>query len=216
MLYEYDSIKKTMNNLCGLKNNHANGALIDFGKNNLLCISGDFNKKVELFSISKNNWIDYLSETLIERSNCAFTIIKNRYIFLLFGKNYPTNEYLNTIEYYDLNNNNNKNNNSNAKNSNGWKYLNYKNSNNLIKMNICNGFAINYEDKKIIIVGGFNGLENMDAKYFVQVILDDKDNYDNNYYNCNCNCVVERTDRKFKDIDKNKKYYFNGTNFISI
>ena len=62
-------MKKTMNNLCGLKNNHSNGALIDLGKNNLLCISGYFNKKMELFSISKNNWIDYLSETLIERSN---------------------------------------------------------------------------------------------------------------------------------------------------
>ena len=137
MLYEYDSIKKTMNNLCGLKNNHSNGALIDLGKNNLLCISGDFNKKVELFSISKNNWIDYLPETLIERSNCAFTIIKKRYIFLLFGKNYPTNEYLNTIEYYDINNNNN----INDKNSNGWKYLRYKNCNNLIIQNVRKKFS---------------------------------------------------------------------------
>ena len=199
MLYVYDSAKRTMNKLCSLNNNHSNGALIDFSNNNLLCISGDFNKKVELFSISKNEWNAYLSETLIERSNYAFCLIKKS-IFLLFGKNYPTNEYLNTIEYYDLNNNN----------FNGWKYLNFKNQNNLVKMNICNGIGINYENKKIIVVGGFNGLEKKDEQYFVQVVLDDEDNFENN------NSIVERTERKLKDIDKNKKYYFHGGQIISV
>ena len=200
MLYVYDSVKRTMNKLCNLNNNHSNGALIDFNNNSLLCISGDFNKKVELFSITKNEWNDYLSETLIERSNYAFCLIKNRYIFLLFGKNYPTNEYLNTIEYYDLNNNN----------SNGWKYLNFKNQNNLIKMNICNGIGINYEDKKIIVVGGYNGLEKKDEQYFVQLVLDDEDNFENS------KSYVEMSERKLKDIDKNKKYYFHGGEIISV
>ena len=127
MLYVYDSNKKSIYKLCKLKNNHSNGALIDFGFNNnsLLCISGDFNKKVELYSTSKKEWNNYLTETLIERSNCSFCILKKRFIFLIFGKNYPTNEYLNTIEYYDLNcNKNNK--------LSRWKYLNYQSKNNLI------------------------------------------------------------------------------------
>ena len=200
ILYVYDSNKKSIYKLCKLKNNHSNGSLIDFyfNNNSLLCISGDFNKKVELYSISKNGWNNYLSETLIERSNCSYCILKKRYIFLIFGKNYPTNEYLNTIEFYDLNfNKNNK--------LSGWKYLNYKNKNNLIKMNICNGCGINYNDKKIILFGGYNGLENKDEEYFTQIIFN-KSNSENN----SNGVVIERTNRKFKDIDKNKKYYFNG------
>ena len=200
MLFIFDSIKKTMNKLCCLKNNHSNGALIDFNNDSLLCISGDFNKKVELFSISKNEWKNYLSETLIERSNCAFCILKQRFIFLMFGKNYPTDEYLNTIEYFDLYDNNSK----------GWKYFNYKNNNSLYKMNVCNGNAINFNDKKIIILGGYNGLEKKDEEYFIQIELGEEYNFEIN------NNVLEKTDRKLKDIDKNKKYYFEGGEIIII
>ena len=192
MLYEYDSVKQSMNKLCDLKNNHSNGALIDFSNNSLLCISGDYNKKVELFSISKNEWKNYLSETLIERSNFEFCIIKQRYIFLMFGRNNPTNEYLNTIEYYDLN----------SLNSNEWKYLNYNNKNTLLRMNICNGYGINFNNKKIIICGGYNGFEKEEEKNFIQLILSNDNNFDN--------IIIEKTERKLKDIDKNKKYYFNG------
>ena len=196
LLYVYDSIKNSMNKLCNLNNNHSNGTLINYNNDNLLCISGDYNKKVELFSIDKNEWKNHLSETLIERSNCAHCILKQRYIFLIFGKNYPMNEYLNTIEYYDLYNFNK-----------GWKYLNYKNKNSLIKMNICYGNAINFNDKKIIIFGGYNGFEKKDENNFYQIILDD--NFEENNNN-----IMEETDRKLKDIDKNKKYYFNGGEII--
>ena len=203
ILYVYDSINKTMNKLCNLKNNHSNGALIYLNKNSLLCISGDFNKKVELYSISKNEWKNYLPETLIERSNFPFCIIKERYIFLIFGKNYPTKEYLNTIEYYDLKSNDI---------SNGWKYLNIKNKTNLIKMNICNGCGINFNDKKIVIFGGYNGLENKNEKYFIQISFPYKDSLE---YNFN-SAIIERTSIKLKDIDKNKKYYFNSESNIII
>jgi hypothetical protein len=204
MLYVYDSIKKSIYKLCKLKNNHSNGSLIDFdfNTNNLLCISGDFNKKVELYSSLKKEWNNYLPETLIERSNCSYCILKKRFIFLIFVKNYPTNEYLNTIEFYDLNcNKNNK--------LNGWKYLNYKNKNNLIKMNISYGCGINYDDKKIILFGGYNGLENKDEDCFTQVIFN-KTNSEKN----SSDVIVERTNRKLKDVDKNKKYYFNGGNYL--
>ena len=204
MLYAYDPTKKGMYKLCSLKNNHSNGGLINFNDNSLLCISGDYNKKVELFSISKNEWNDYLSETLIERSNFSFCVINQRFIFLIFGKNYPTNEYLNTIEYYDLKNN--------SKDLTGWKYLNFVNKDNLTKMNICNGYALNFNDKKIILIGGYNGLENKDEQYFTQIILANEDDLKNNVNNT----IIERTERKFKDIDKRKKYYFNGGGNIII
>ena len=201
MLYVYDSIKKSMNKLCNLQNNHSNGAFIDFNEDSLLCISGNYNKKVELFSIIKNEWKNNLSETLIERSNCAFCLFKKRFIFLIFGKNYPTNEYLNTIEYYDLNN----------INITGWKYLNIQNKNNLVKMNICNGYGINFMDEKIILVGGYNGFEKEDEKYFVQIEFGDEYNFENNN-----KIYFEKTDRKLKDIEKNKKYYFNGGQIIKV
>ena len=204
MLYEYNSSKKAMYKLCSLKNNHSNGGLMSFNDNSLLCISGDYNKKVELFSISKNEWNDYLSETLIERSNFSFCIINKRFIFLIFGKNYPTNEYLNTIEYYDLKNS--------GKNLTGWKYLNFVNKDNLLKMNICNGYALNFNDEKIILLGGYNGLENKDEQYFTQIILANTDDLDNNMNKT----IIERTERKFKDIDKRKRYYFNGGGNIII
>ena len=204
MLYAYDPAKKAMYKLCSLKNNHSNGGLISFNENSLFCISGDYNKKVELFSITKNEWNDYLSETLIERSNFSFCVTNQRFIFLIFGKNYPTNEYLNTIEYYDLKNN--------SKDSAGWKYLNFVNKDNLIKMNICNGYALNFNDNKIILLGGYNGLENKCEQYFTQIILANEDDLQNNINNT----IIERTERKFKDIDKRKKYYFNGGGNIII
>lgn len=204
MLYSYDPSKKAMYKLCSLKNNHSNGGLISFNDNSLLCISGDYNKKVELFSISKNEWNDYLSETLIERSNFSFCAVNQRFIFLIFGKNYPTNEYLNTIEYYDLKNN--------IKDLTGWKYLNFVNKDDLTKMNICNGYALNFNDKKIILVGGYNGLEKKNEQYFTQIILANEDDLKNNANNT----IIERTERKFKDIDKKKKYYFNGGGNIII
>jgi hypothetical protein len=201
ILFAYDSIKNSMNKLCNLQNNHSNGTFIDFNTDSLLCISGDYNKKVELFSINKNEWKNYLSETLIERSNCAFCILKKRFIFLIFGKNYTTNEYLNTIEYYDLN----------SMNINGWKYLNIQNKNNLIKMNICNGYGINFNDEKIILFGGYNGFEKKDEIYFIQIEFRDEFNFENNN-----NIYFEKSDRKFKDIDKNKKYYFNSGEIIKV
>ena len=204
MLYSYDPSKKAMYKLCSLKNNHSNGGLISFNDNSLLCISGDYNKKVELFSISKNEWNDYLSETLIERSNFSFCAVNQRFIFLIFGKNYPMNEYLNTIEYYDLKNN--------IKDLTGWKYLNFVNKDDLTKMNICNGYALNFNDKKIILVGGYNGLEKKNEQYFTQIILANEDDLKNNANNT----IIERTERKFKDIDKKKKYYFNGGGNIII
>lgn len=100
--YTYSSLKKSINKLCGLSNNHSNGVLINYS-NDIICISGNYNKKVELYNQSKNEW-NYLPELNIERSNFSACILKNKYLFALFGYNFPMNQYLNTIEYLDLEN----------------------------------------------------------------------------------------------------------------
>ena len=192
LLYIFDSLKKSINKLCNLKNNHSNGNLLYY-ENNLICLSGDFNKKVEIYSIQKNEW-DNLPEMITERSNSGTCIINNKnskYILNIFGYNYPTNEYLNTIEYLDIND----------KDTN-WKYLNYNNQS-LIPLDISNFFCINYNDEKIILIGGYNENENKYNDKFIQINLES--NFENN-------CLIEETERKLKDIDFNKKiiFYNNG------
>ena len=192
MLYMFDSLKKTIVKLCSLQNNHSNGSLLYYD-NNIICLSGDYNKKVEMYSMKKNEWTN-LPEMIIERSNSTSCIMNNKdnkYIFNIFGFNTQTKEYLNTIEYLIIN-----------KEDSCWKYLNYINPY-LISLNIHNLFCVNYLDNKIVIIGGYNGKENKNINKFIQIIFD-KDNFENNI-------VVEEADRKLNGIDMNKKYLFcNG------
>lgn len=187
LFYIYHSQKNTINKLCKLNNNHSNGVLIKF-KDKLYVLSGKYNKKVEIYDEIENGWI-VLNEMNIERSYFSACIIKNKYLFCLFGYNTPTNKYLDTIEFYDINNE-----------EKGWKYLKYKNTN-LLKMNICGFMSMNYKNEKIIIFGGINGIEQNPVKKFYQIILG-KDFEKNSY--------VEEINRKPKDIYKNKCYYFSN------
>ena len=187
MLYVYNSLKRTMNKLCSLKNNHSNGTLINYS-NDIICISGNYNKKVELYNQSKNKWIN-LPELQIERRNSIACIMKNKFIFCLFGYNLPSRQYLNTIEYLDI---------ENYKKS-SWRYLKYKNEN-LLSLYITGALGINYNDEKIIIIGG--NIENKPNEYFYQIIISENFENDKESY-------AEKIKRKYKDIDKNKYYIFN-------
>ena len=199
MLYMYDSEKKKMNKLCGLKNNHSNGNLLLYD-NNIICLSGDYNKKVEIYSINKNEW-NILPEINIERSNSTSCIINNKYIITLFGYNNPSKEYLNSIEYLNINDKDSF-----------WNYLKYSNQN-LINLYLSNSFCINYDEKKIIIIGGYNGKENKYNDKFIQII------FDNDFDCCknsNQNIIIEESERKLKDININKKYLFNNNGYRKI
>ena len=187
MLYMFDSIKKTMNKLCNLENNHSNGSLL-YLENSIICLSGDYNKKVEIYSINKNEWKN-LPDMLIERSNSATSIInhnENKYIFNLFGYNSPAKIYLNTIEYLVIN-----------KNDVGWKYLRYNNPNG-ISLNICKIFCFS-NDNKIIIFGGNNEKGNKHNDRYIQINLGKDFEKDIN---------IKYGDKKIENIDINKKYYF--------
>ena len=196
MFYVFNALKRTINKLCSLKNNHSNGSLINY-KGDILCIGGNYNKKVELYNEAKNTWID-LPELQVERSGFASVIFKNKYIFCLFGYNLPTKQYLNSIEYLDI---------EKYKES-SWKYLKYKNEN-LLSLYLNFSFCINYKDEKLIIVGGNNGQEKKPNEYFYQLII--SKNFEKNK-----NSYIEKTNRKLKDINKNKCYLFNkGHSIIS-
>ena len=186
-LFVYNSCQRTINKLCCLKNNHSNGVMINY-LNDIICISGDYNKKVERYNKSKNEWVD-LPELNIERCKFSACIIKNKYIFCLFGYNYPTKQYLNTIEFLDM------------ENISSWKYLKYKNEN-LLSLKMTGGLSINYNDEKIIYIGGYNGEHNKPLEHFYQIILEE--NFEKEENN-----IVEKIDRKLKDIEKNKKYIFD-------
>ena len=82
------------------KNNHSKGNLISY-HNSIICLSGQYNKKCEIYSILKNEWNE-MKEMNIERSEFGSCIINDKYLFCIFGFNYPKNEYLNSIEYLDL------------------------------------------------------------------------------------------------------------------
>ena len=112
-------------------------------------------------------------------------------MFVLFGYNFPTKQYLNTIEYLDLENY--------SKSS--WKYLSYKNEK-LLSLYISGALSINYNDEKIIIVGGNNGKLNKPIECFYQIVISKDFENDKKSY-------VEEVKRKLKDIEKNKIYLFN-------
>ena len=194
LFYVFHALKRTMNKLCSLKNNHSNGAMLTY-KGNIVCLGGSYNKKVELYNQSKNEW-NNLPELQIERSNFASVIFKNKYIFCLFGYNLPTKQTLNSIEYLDIENYNNS----------SWRYLKYNNKE-LLSLYLNYSFGIDYNDKKIIIVGGYNEQDNIPNEYFYQLVI--SDNFENNR-----DSYIEKTKRKLKDINKNKCYLFNKGHHI--
>ena len=193
IFYKYNTINNTMDKICTLKNNHANGVLIPYN-NNFFCLSGKFNKKVELFSEEKKEW-EEINEMNIERSYFNACIIHDKFLFCLFGYNTPSNKYLDTIEFCDI---------SNLYTSTcKWKYLKYMNKNS-INMNICGFTCINYFNEKIIILGGINGIEKKPLDKNYQIILDKnflEGNNENNY--------VEELDEK-NNIYKNNCFYFKN------
>ena len=183
--YCFNPQKKSMEKLCSLNNNHSKGSLISF-QNSIICLSGEHNKKCEIYSINKNKWNE-IAEMNFERSEFGTCIINNKYLFALFGFNSPKNEYLNNIEFLDLLNENSL-----------WKNLDYKSDN--ISLYIKGFLALNYLNNKIIIVGGFNGEFEKPIENFIQIILGE--NFENEIY-------IENVDRKLKDIQKYKNYIFS-------
>jgi hypothetical protein len=188
--YCFDCKKNRVLKYQNLNNNHSKGNLIELDENRFICLSGEFNKKVEIYDLQKNEWND-LPEMLIERANFGCVIIRDK-IFCVFGYNQPTKKYLNSIEFYDLNNLNDVNNSQ-------WEIFNYQINDENISLYIKGLLCINYNNDKIILVGGFNGEKEEFVSNFYQIVLND--NNDSEGY-------IEEVNRKLKDFGKNKGYIY--------
>ena len=198
MFYKLDSYNKEIFKLSKLKYNHSNGYLI-FYDQRIFCMSGDYNKKVECYIEQKNQWID-IPEMLTERSNFSCCIIKEQYLFALFGYNNISKQYLNSIEYIDLLCENSK-----------WRYLYYENNNNL-SMFLKGAFGINYNDKAILIFGGYNGQTRKGNNFYYQINL--KKNFDEENYEVNDENLSNITKLNLEaKINDNNKYYFSSNGF---
>jgi hypothetical protein len=191
ILYTFDSNKKIMKKLCKLKYNHSNGNLINY-ENNLICLSGDYNKTVEMYQIKNNTW-NNMPEMLKERSDSGVCILDNKYILNLFGYNFPSQQYLDNIEYYDMTNKLNP----------SWKCLKCNN----FVLKIKNFFCFSNNNKIIIIGGKKYNSENDEKKEkynnnFIKIIFEEKN------LDINKNIKIEELIGKIKDINKNKNYLF--------
>ena len=205
MLYSYTFKTNSINKLCQLSNNHHFGAFTSINDDELLCAGGSHNKKVEVYSIHKNEWKE-LPELNIERSEFALCVVNNTYIYALFGYNAVTKEYLNTIECLDLSLRGNE----QCK----WKYLKYKNEE-MISMFI-KGHIAGVFGERIIVVGGVNGNDNAPEENFIVISFDSNDERDDNDDDRKYKELkVEKVERKVKDIYKNSAYMF-GTSFSEI
>jgi hypothetical protein len=208
VLYKLNNNNKTMNMICKFKSNHAKGCLFYF-EDKLFCLSGYHNRKFEMFSDIDNSLVS-LEDMNIERSNFSVCVFKNKYIFALFGYNYPTHQCLDTIEFYDLKNISNYNN-SNG-NINKWRYLKYKN-NNYLDLNIEGHICFNLNDEKIIFFGGFNGIKSEAIDCFYELVLDG-DDFENEQNNKNA--YVKKLNNNLNHIHQNKCYYFGNNNGLLL
>ena len=176
--YKYTFRDNKIEQKCDLKYNHSNGGML-FYNEQIICLSGNNNKKVEVFTESNNTWIE-LPEMQIERSFFSSCIIKNRYIFIFFGYNYGNNKYLDSIEFFDIlkYNTNIINQNSQKMNNVYWRYLNYNYfgpNHSHININLIGAIAINYSNEKIILLGGKNCLNKENNNGYYQFIFDEND-----------------------------------------
>ena len=208
VLYKLNNNNNTMNMICKFKNNHAKGCLFYF-EDKLFCLSGYHNRTFEMFSDIDNSLVS-LEDMNIERSNFSVCVFKNKYIFALFGYNYPTHQCIDTIEFYDLKCiSNYKNNNGNI---NKWRYLKYKN-NNYLDLNIEGHICYNLNDEKIIFFGGFNGIKSEAIDCFYELVLDG-DDFENEQ--SNKNAYVKKLNNNLNHMGQNKCYYFGNNNGLLL
>ena len=190
--YIFDYRKKSIQKYSDLNNNHKSGNLLYYC-NILYCISGNYNKKIEYFDKNKNQWIEK-NELNYERSEFSCLIYLNKFLFILFGFNMPKKMYLNSFEYININEINYK----------KFKVIELINNQINLKLFTC----LNYNNEKIIFIGGKNNKNNIEN--FYELIINENFENDKSYINT---LKLEKMDRKLKDIYKNKKYLFNQ-NFI--
>lgn len=187
-LYYYSYLKNSIVRQCQLNDNHLKGKLIYIPiHHHFVCLSGCFNKKVEQYDPTKNQW-EYLPEMLIERCESSYLIINNDFIYSFFGYNHPTNRYLQDIEYLSYSK------------SDKWNMMKIS-SIQPIKLKGQITFQLNQDENKVIIVGGETNEDEANL-YFAEIDIEQQ--------------ILEYKTRQFKDIVKNKRYTFTKTLPINV
>lgn len=177
-LFIYDLNKGIFQKYSNLKNNHMFGGLLNL-KKNIICLSGKFNKKVEIYDESNDKWNDKSFEELPEeRAHSYYLLLNNQYIYGFYGYNYVINEYLNNIVFYDLD-------------KNIWNTImdnSLDNNNKGIKNHFC---YQNINDKFINILGGDSNYSIITIDLEKKLIIkadEDKDDKSNEIFLVNNNC----------------------------
>ena len=149
-LYYYSQSKNTIYLIMKLKYNHMYGGMLStHDYNNIIIVGGKYTNEVEIFNIKTNN-LKSLPCLLTKRINSSYCILNN-YLFVFFGKNN------NTIEYLNL------------KKEKNWKKLEYRSNNYIKELSGHIGFKVN--DNIVIIVGGVNN-DKIIVFYFKEKFLD--------------------------------------------
>ncbi len=149
-LYYYSQSKNTIYLIMKLKYNHMYGGMLSTpNNNNIIIVGGKYTNEVEIFNIKTNN-LKSLPCLLTKRINSSYCILNN-YLFVFFGKNN------NTIEYLNL------------KKEKNWKKLEYRSNNYIKELSGHIGFKVN--DNIVIIVGGVNN-DKIIVFYFKEKFLD--------------------------------------------
>ena len=167
----YDLNKNKIQKYSKLKNNHMFGSLLLSKKKNnikpqLICLSGKYNKKVEIYNELDDSWNDKSFEEMPEeRSNAYYLLLNNNYIYGFYGYNYILNKYLNDIVCYDFNNNK-------------WKKIMNNSLNNNKKGIKCHFCYENAKDKLIYILGGDSNSNKILIDIKKEIIVEIEENSD--------------------------------------
>ncbi len=203
ILYYFNYKATTMVKLGNLNDNHTFGSLIYYEKENqLICLSGWHNKKVERYQNNdllqsyissknrksyyennslKNHWT-YLPEMRMERGECPYLILNETELYAFFGFNCPRAVYNNTIEKLDMSN------------PVQWQDIKFKNDLHLttsIKSHSC--ILI---DNSVFFLGGYDGQNEKPVEEFYVYEVSGK--------------VYKTFERKYPDIVYNHFYNFQN------
>ena len=203
-LFIYDFNKDKIQAKSALKNNHMCGSLLlllnekNDSKTHLICLSGKYNKKVEIYNEENDLWDDKILEEMPEeRGDSFYLVLNDNYIYAFYGYNYILNKYLNDIVYYDLINNK-------------WKRImnNLLNNNHKgIRNHIC---YQNTENKYIYILGGDSNINKIiiDLQKNCVIQFDEgKQNENDDSFLLNNNCVYNIDNNYLGLFDKNYNVY---------
>ena len=138
-LYYYTNSDNTFTKLFTFKENHKNGCIfIDNTSNNMYALGGEYNNKVEKFSLEQMEFVAFpdLNE---QRSHFTCCLIDDNMLYVFFGFSKSRNKCLDSIECIDLQNT-----------ENGWSL--FKGNNPLYELRCMS--VLPYNKDQMIIVGG--------------------------------------------------------------